>query len=168
MHKHKLKHCGGNNCCAFNLVFYLEFGFPLGSLGVCIVHSYRWATRVLCKYDIALAYFSVTAKFTIPHLKTLDPQLKSDWLVCWTLLLSPISPFVGFNCLISLWESRLILTFRFVCEWNGIGFYEGLIGFKAEVLSFQHNYHHHVYFSLELLILSDTVTVWFPNLYMHL
>lgn len=146
MHKHKLKHCGRNNCCEINLVFYLEFGFPLDSLGVCVVHSYGWATPVLCKYDIALAYFSITVKITILHLKTLDPQLISDWLVRWTLLPSPLSSFVGFKCIISLWEIRLVLTYRLVWEWNGIWFCEGLIGFKAEVLSFQHNYYHHVYF----------------------
>lgn len=78
MHKHKLKHCGRNNCCEFNLVFYLEFGLPLDGLGVCVVHSYGWATPVLCKYNITLAYFSITVKITILHLKTLDPQLISD------------------------------------------------------------------------------------------
>lgn len=145
MHEHKLKHCGRNNCSEFNLVFYLKFGLPLDSLGVCIVHSYRWATPVICKYDIALAYFSITVKINILRLKTLDPQLISDWLVCWTLLLSPLSPFIGFNWIISLCESRIILTYRLVWEWNGIWFCEGLIGFKTEVLWFQHNYHHHVY-----------------------
>jgi hypothetical protein len=54
-HNHKLKHCGINNCCEFNLVFTLN----LASLGVSVVHSYRWATPVLFKYDIALAYFSI-------------------------------------------------------------------------------------------------------------